>query len=97
MPDVCTLIFTVAGDRVALVTDAVAAAGAGPGRYPFAGAEVEFKDGQVRRIDDGRLAGSALTMIEAVKNLRGLSETFDDAVSTARYPVGAASCVPVGK
>ncbi|HEX3592301.1 MAG TPA: N-acetylglucosamine-6-phosphate deacetylase, partial [Pseudonocardiaceae bacterium] len=36
-PDVCKLVFQVASSRVALVTDAVAAAGMPPGRYQLGG------------------------------------------------------------
>lgn len=56
--------------RVILVTDAVAAAGAPPGRYGFAGMEVDgCADGSVRLPGTGTLAGSALTLDRAVRNL----------------------------
>lgn len=56
--------------RAFLVTDAVAAAAAPPGRYRFAGADiVGGADGSVRRADTGRLAGSALTLDQAVRNV----------------------------
>lgn len=56
--------------RAILVTDAVAAAGAPPGRYGFAGMEVEgHADGSVRLPGTGTLAGSALTLEQAVRNL----------------------------
>src|SRR5262245_45814413 len=44
-------------ERVALVTDAIAAASAPPGRYALAGVEV-ISDGQSARLADGTLAGS---------------------------------------
>ena len=56
--------------RAILVTDAVAAAGAPPGRYGFAGMEIEGReDGSVRLPGTGTLAGSALTLERAVRNL----------------------------
>ncbi|HEX2554912.1 MAG TPA: N-acetylglucosamine-6-phosphate deacetylase [Microvirga sp.] len=57
-------------DRSILVSDAVAAAGAPPGLYPFAGTVVEHAaDGSVR-IPGGRsLAGSALCLDQAVRNV----------------------------
>ncbi|HEY7202507.1 MAG TPA: N-acetylglucosamine-6-phosphate deacetylase [Candidatus Dormibacteraeota bacterium] len=46
---------------LALTTDQVAAAGAPPGRYQLAGLEV-LSEGDVVRLEDGTLAGSAATM-----------------------------------
>ena len=56
--------------RAILVTDAVAAAGAPPGLYGFAGMVVEGRaDGSARLPGTGALAGSALTMAQAVRNV----------------------------
>ena len=52
--------------RLVLVTDAIAAAGAPPGRYPLAGVPV-VSDGASARLSDGTLAGSTLTMDRAVR------------------------------
>jgi N-acetylglucosamine-6-phosphate deacetylase len=69
--------------RLALVTDAVAAAGMGDGSYFLGGFEIEARDGVVRSREDGVLAGSALTMIEAVRNLHRLGVPLSDAVTAA--------------
>lgn len=53
-------------DRLALITDATMAAGMPNGRYELGGQEVIFRDGAVRLLD-GNLAGSALTLDNAVK------------------------------
>jgi N-acetylglucosamine-6-phosphate deacetylase len=50
-----------------LVTDAMQAAGMPPGDYELGGRKVRLKDGAIR-LPDGTLAGSALTMDEAVRN-----------------------------
>ena len=55
-------------DRTVLVTDAVAAAGMPDGTYTLAGMQVHARDGVVRD-GDGNLAGSALTMAHAARNL----------------------------
>jgi len=52
--------------RIALVTDAVAAAGAPPGRYRLGGVEI-VADGSSARLPDGTLAGSTLTLDAAVR------------------------------
>jgi N-acetylglucosamine-6-phosphate deacetylase len=54
-------------ERVALVTDAMAAAGMPPGRYRLGGRPVS-SDGVAARLADGTLAGSLLTMDRAVRN-----------------------------
>jgi N-acetylglucosamine-6-phosphate deacetylase len=81
-PDTAKLIWTVGGGRVALVTDSMAGAGNGDGSYSLGGLEVEIRDG-VARGPDGVLAGSSLTMIEAVRNLHGLGVPLADALDAA--------------
>ena len=54
--------------RLSLVTDAVAALGRPPGRFPLGSRTVTLGDDGVR-LDDGTLAGSALALDEAVRNL----------------------------
>jgi N-acetylglucosamine-6-phosphate deacetylase len=67
-PDIVRLLWRVAAGRLALVTDATAGAGLGDGTYALGEIEIVVADDVVRR-EDGVLAGSALTMIEAVRNL----------------------------
>jgi N-acetylglucosamine-6-phosphate deacetylase len=52
---------------IALVTDAMAAAGMPPGVYTLAGQEV-IVDETAARLNDGTLAGSLLTMDQAIRN-----------------------------
>lgn len=56
-------------ERVVLVTDAMAAAGASDGRYLLGGLEVEVERGVARLRDGGALAGSTLTMDEAFRRV----------------------------
>ena len=56
---------------VALVTDAISAVGLSDGSYTFVGREVSVRGGAVR-LDDGTLAGSVLTMDQAVRNMVNL-------------------------
>jgi N-acetylglucosamine-6-phosphate deacetylase len=65
-----TLIRAKATARSILVTDATAAASAPPGLYRFAGMAIERgDDGAVRLPNSATLAGSALTLDQAVRNL----------------------------
>lgn len=54
---------------VAGVTDAVANPDMDDGTYEFAGQRVTISDGAVRILNDGRLAGSAMTMLQTFRNL----------------------------
>jgi N-acetylglucosamine-6-phosphate deacetylase len=76
------LAWRSAGGRLALVTDAVAAAGRGDGTYALGQVEVTVVGGEARR-GDGTLAGSMLTMDAAVRNLVALGVPVVDAVGAA--------------
>jgi N-acetylglucosamine-6-phosphate deacetylase len=54
-------------DRLALVTDATAAAGLGPGLFTLGGQTI-ISDGRTVCLSDTTLAGSALTLDQAVRN-----------------------------
>jgi N-acetylglucosamine-6-phosphate deacetylase len=81
-PEAVKLVCRAAPGRVALVTDSIAAAGASEGHYSFGSFDVSVRDGTVRR-PDGVLAGSVLTMIEAVRNLHALGMPLAGAVEAA--------------
>jgi N-acetylglucosamine-6-phosphate deacetylase len=80
--DTARLIWQAAPGRVALVTDAIAAAGAGDGSYTLAGVDFEVENGVARRADRV-LAGSTVPMIEAVRNLVALGAPVDAALAAA--------------
>jgi N-acetylglucosamine-6-phosphate deacetylase len=68
-PEMVGLTFRMLGpDRLYLVTDAIAAAGALPGEYRLATRTV-YSDGGVPRLGSGAIAGSTLTMGEAFRNI----------------------------
>ena len=70
---ICKVIFAAAGDRVCVVTDAVASAGMPPGVYELGGQQVRVAANDVlaRRLD-GTIAGSSLSLDLAVRNLIGI-------------------------
>jgi len=69
-PLVVGLVWRMAGPgRVSAVTDAIAALGRPPGRYPLGTSEIAV-DETSARLADGRLAGSLLSLDRAVRNLR---------------------------
>jgi N-acetylglucosamine-6-phosphate deacetylase len=80
--DTVTVAWQAASGRFALVTDAAPAAGMGDGEFMLGGRPVRAADGVVRG-PEGQLAGSALTMIEGVRNLQRLGVPFVDALRAA--------------
>jgi N-acetylglucosamine-6-phosphate deacetylase len=81
-PETERIVWQLAGGRVALVTDAIAGATMANGSYSLAGFAVDVRDGVVSG-PDGVLAGSALTMVEAVRNLHSLGAPLPDALEAA--------------
>jgi N-acetylglucosamine-6-phosphate deacetylase len=80
--DTARLVWQAAAGRVALVTDAIAAAHAGDGAYTLAGVDFEVEDG-IARNADRVLAGSTVCMIDAVRNLVALGASVEAALSAA--------------
>jgi N-acetylglucosamine-6-phosphate deacetylase len=81
-PDTVRVAWQAAAGRFALVTDAVAAAAMGDGEYRLGSRALWAEDGMVRG-PEGQLGGSALTMIEAVRNLHELGVGLADALAAA--------------
>jgi N-acetylglucosamine-6-phosphate deacetylase len=68
---------------VTLVSDSVAPCGLPPGRYSFADAPVDLRDGRVT-LPDGTLAGSALTLDRAVAlHVKELGLPLEEAIRLA--------------
>jgi N-acetylglucosamine-6-phosphate deacetylase len=76
------VVARAARGRVALISDAIAAAGVADGPSSLGDIDVLVHEGTVRG-PDGQLAGSVLTMIEAVRNLHALGVTIEEAVGAA--------------
>jgi N-acetylglucosamine-6-phosphate deacetylase len=70
--DTVRAAWRAAGDRLVLISDAVAAAGAPDGDYPLGAAVPIHSEGGTVRTATGALAGSTLTMLDAVRNANAL-------------------------
>jgi N-acetylglucosamine-6-phosphate deacetylase len=82
-PQVCRIAFAAKPNAIALITDSVAAAGLEPGLYKMADGEVIVSaDGPPRR-PGGPLAGSALCMDQAVRNIVALGTPIGVALQAA--------------
>jgi N-acetylglucosamine-6-phosphate deacetylase len=81
-PETAYGAFLAAGSRFCLVTDAIEATLLEPGDYALGGRPVEVRDGAVR-LADGTLAGSVVTMDQAVRNLVASGASLAGAVHAA--------------
>lgn len=81
-PAMVELARRLGGERLILVTDAVAPAGAPDGDYTVGGRPVTSKGGVVR-LADGTLAGSALAALQAVRNFADFTSLSIAEASTA--------------
>src|SRR5206468_664272 len=76
------IAWRAAGGRLALVTDAIAGTGLSDGAYRIGDRNIEIRDG-VARGPGGMLAGSTLTLDQAVRNLHALGAPLEAAVGAA--------------
>jgi N-acetylglucosamine-6-phosphate deacetylase len=87
-PEIIRMLCRLAPGRVALVSDAMAAAGAGDGRYRIGDLDVDVADGVARLIAGNAIAGSTLTLDVAV------ARAVQDVGLTPLVAVEAATVVP---
>lgn len=80
-PEVVRMAFASAPGRIALITDAMAAAGSDDGDYILGSLAVEVRDGVARLAGGGSIAGSTLTLDEALRRaVREVGVAVEDAV-----------------
>lgn len=71
-------------DKICLITDSMKASGLGDGTYSVGNLEVVVKEGEARLKESGALAGSVLTLNQAVRNmLKWTGVSVSEAVSMA--------------
>nr|WP_223244475.1 N-acetylglucosamine-6-phosphate deacetylase [Streptomyces sp. CBMA156] len=98
-PSVLDLAYGTAGaNRVALITDAMGAAGMGDGLYPLGPLQVEVKDGVARLVEGGAIAGSTLTLDVAFKrsvtvNGLSLNQTVESLSATPARLLGLSDSI----
>ncbi|MBO0980054.1 N-acetylglucosamine-6-phosphate deacetylase [Microbacterium sp. SD291] len=89
-PQVIKLLFDSAPGRVALVTDAMAAAGSADGHYDLGAVSVTVENGVARADDTGSIAGSTLTQDVALRRAVSAGATLPEAVrALTRTPARA--------
>lgn len=91
-PEMVKLAYALKGDHLTLITDSMEATGCADGEYTIAGMPVTVKDGKART-HDGAIAGSTLSMWDAVKNLRDFAGI---SLEVAVYAATMAPALQVG-
>ena len=95
-PAMVRLAYDVAGPgRTALITDAMAAAGAGDGVYGLGTMKVDVTDGVARLAEGGSIAGSTLTMDVAFRRaVREVGLSLSEAAEIASLTPARGSASP---
>jgi N-acetylglucosamine-6-phosphate deacetylase len=94
-PAIVDMVVRLKGpERAVAITDAISGAGMPDGDYELGGQKVVVKEGAVR-LPDGTLAGSALTLDQAVRNIveftiAGVPEAIQMATLTPARSIGVA-------
>lgn len=97
-PEVLALLLQAAPGRVALITDAMAAAGMADGDYRIGGLEVRVEQGLPRLADGGSIAGSTLTLDRAIRVLVDAGVPLEAALDAAtRAPADAVGRDDLGR
>jgi len=82
-PHILRLLLKLKGaDRLSLISDAIAAAGKGDGDYEIWGETITVKDGRTSN-PRGAIAGSVITMLEAVRTMQSLGASQVDVAKMA--------------
>ena len=82
-PQMLRLLLKLKGaDRLSLISDAVAAAGLGDGDYEIWGETITVRDGRTSNLR-GAIAGSVITMLDAVRLLQSLGVSEVDVAKMA--------------
>jgi N-acetylglucosamine-6-phosphate deacetylase len=81
--DTARMAWRAAGERVVLISDAVAAAAGPDGDYTLGGSVRVHSSGGIVRTEAGLLAGSTLSMLAAVRNAHALGIPLAAALAAA--------------
>ncbi|MCH1884422.1 amidohydrolase family protein [Agrococcus sp. ARC_14] len=97
-PEMLALLLQAAPGRIALVTDAMAAAGMADGDYRIGSLDVRVEQGLPRLADGGAIAGSTLTLDRAIRVLVAAGVPLEAALDAAtRAPADAVARPDLGR
>jgi N-acetylglucosamine-6-phosphate deacetylase len=97
-PVAILLAFRAARGRIALVSDAISAAGMPAGRYALSGRSVTVPEHGAPRHEEGGLSGAVATLDRAVANVAGLGIPIGEAIAAATaVPARAIGATRLGR
>jgi N-acetylglucosamine-6-phosphate deacetylase len=91
------LFDTVGADNIALVSDAMAAAGMPDGGYALGGLDVTVRDGTARLTEGGSIAGGTATLLDVVRRIVAAGVPLPDAVTAATTTPASALGLPASR
>ena len=83
-PFIIRMMFKLCPDKVLLISDSMPAAGLSDGEYELGGIKVYVKDGKATQ-EDGTIAGSTISVYEAMVNAIRFGVPVEQAVFSASY------------
>jgi N-acetylglucosamine-6-phosphate deacetylase len=83
-PSIIRMMFKLCPEKVLLISDSMPAAGLSDGEYELGGIKVYVKDGKATQ-DDGTIAGSTISVYEAMVNAIRFGVPEEQAVLSASY------------
>ena len=95
-PALVAWVMRVHPGRIALITDAIAAAGVGDGEYLLGGLDVTVTDGVARLTRGGSIAGSTLTLDVALRNAVAAGISLPNAVAALTVVPAQVLGLPAG-
>ena len=96
-PAVIRLVHKLYGDKLNLISDSLRCAGMPDGDYELGGQPITMKDGKATLTGTDTLAGSSISMLDAVRNVVDFGLPLSDAVYAASTaPAEAAGLTDVG-
>ena len=95
-PSVMRAMFRLFGKKVNLISDSIRCTGMPEGNYELGGQPVSVKEGRVT-MSDGTLAGSSITLLDAVRNAVRFGIPLKDAVYAASTAPAKAIGLNAGK
>ena len=97
-PAVVRLTHRLYGDKLVLISDSLRCAGMPDGEYDLGGQPITVKDGRATLSGTDTLAGSAISMLDALRNVVAYGLPLTDAVYAASTaPANAARLTDIGR
>lgn len=97
-PAVIRMVHHLYGDRLNLISDSLRCAGMPDGDYELGGQPITVKNGKATLTGTDTLAGSSISMLDAVRNVVNFGLSLADAVYAATTsPADAIGCKDIGR